>query len=147
MSTPASPADITWAGQTATYFEFGLVAQTFFLVTGLPITTTRVEDCHQHWGYVNNHSFVYGLLAAYWCYSIADVVIKLALNPYYVPDPTDAILKWSPLFNAISLINYVVSDAIVVWRAWIICLRNHRKYMYIPVVFWFFTAISVLGII
>lgn len=55
--------------------------------------------------------FMYTISAAYWAFSVADVVdrmqsyIRLAVNPLDIPNPGDAVLKWSPLFNAISLIN------------------------------------------
>ncbi|KAJ7881411.1 hypothetical protein B0H13DRAFT_2049494 [Mycena leptocephala] len=63
-------------------------------------------------------TFMYLLSAGYWVYSVLDFSSG--------PDP------------------YVLSDGIVVWRAWVITLRSHRKYMYIPIIFLFLTAVSVL---
>ncbi|KAJ6527639.1 hypothetical protein B0H19DRAFT_860878, partial [Mycena capillaripes] len=39
--------------------------------------------------------------------------------------------------------QYVLSDGVVVWRAWVICLRNQRKYLWITIVFLALTAITV----
>ncbi|KAJ7838310.1 hypothetical protein B0H13DRAFT_2103624, partial [Mycena leptocephala] len=79
-------------------------------------------------------TFMYLLSAGYWVYSVLDVVermqnyTKLAANGTDSPSGADAVLI----------------DGIVVWRAWVITMRSHRKYMWIPIVFLFFTSISVL---
>ncbi|KAJ7495846.1 hypothetical protein B0H11DRAFT_2000846 [Mycena galericulata] len=95
-------------------------------------------------------SFMYVLSAAYWAYNVADGLdrmmqsIELALHPLRrLPDHT-AVTMWSPLFNAVTLINYVLSDGVVVWRAWVICLRKHRKYLWIAMGFLAVTAITVV---
>ncbi|KAJ7091854.1 hypothetical protein B0H15DRAFT_777783, partial [Mycena belliarum] len=94
--------------------------------------------------------FMYVLSVAYWCYSVADGAnrlysyIGLAINPAKVlPDHTQ-VTRWSPLFDALTLLNYVVSDGIVVWRAWVICLRKHRMFLWITVVLLGLTALTVL---
>jgi len=94
--------------------------------------------------------FMYLLAAAYWAYTVANVVdrlysfIGLALNPSTIVPDHSQVTKWSPLFNAVTLINYVLSDGIVIWRAWIICQRNHRKYLWITIVLLGITAVTVL---
>ncbi|KAJ7497675.1 hypothetical protein FB451DRAFT_241047 [Mycena latifolia] len=95
-------------------------------------------------------TFMYLLSVAYWAYSVADGVdriysyIGIAINPSIpIPDHSQ-ITQWSPLFNAITLINYVLSDGIVVWRAWIICLRKHRKWLWIAIGFLGITTLTVL---
>ncbi|KAJ7772722.1 hypothetical protein DFH07DRAFT_803008 [Mycena maculata] len=97
--------------------------------------------------------FMYLLSTAYWAYSIADVVDRMML---YVDDPQnpldlnashDEVSKWSPFFNAIILSNYIMSDAVVVWRAWILSLGRHRKYLCVTIGFLVLTTISVGGII
>ncbi|KAJ7141367.1 hypothetical protein C8R44DRAFT_726976 [Mycena epipterygia] len=127
---PRPVEGIMRSGQAVMYFVFGLVVQTFFFdrKRGLKTKVNRTMFIVT--------LFMYLLSAAYWAYCVADVVdrmqgyISLAVNPFNVVSGSDAVLKWSPLFNAITLINYVLSDGIVVWRAWVICLRNHRKYIF-----------------
>ncbi|KAJ6625780.1 hypothetical protein B0H10DRAFT_1942294 [Mycena sp. CBHHK59/15] len=94
--------------------------------------------------------FMYILSAAYWVYSVADVVDRMQVfinTPVdrlaFIPDH-DQVTKWSPLANALTLINYVLSDGVVVWRAWVICLRKHRKYLWITIVFLVLTALTVV---
>ncbi|KAJ7708331.1 hypothetical protein B0H17DRAFT_917027 [Mycena rosella] len=94
--------------------------------------------------------FMYLLSTAYWAYSLASGAnqmysyIGLAINPSKtLPDHT-LVTQWAPLFNALTLINYVLSDGVVVWRAWVICLRNHRKYLWITIALLGITALTVL---
>jgi len=93
--------------------------------------------------------FMYLLSAAYWAYNIADGVdrmngfISVAVNPFQRTFDHTRVTEWSPLFNAVTLINYVLSDGVVVWRAWVVCLRNHRKYLWVTMFFLSVTAITV----
>ncbi|KAJ7187864.1 hypothetical protein C8R46DRAFT_1171180 [Mycena filopes] len=138
------------------YFVFDLVVSTFFFGVYTVLVwfatrnllerklTTRVNKAM--FGII---TFMYLLSAGYWAYSVADGVdrsrsfIDLAKNPLkFQPDHTE-VTKWSPLFNALTLLNYVLSDGIVVWRAWIICRRDHRKYLWITIFFLILTAITV----
>ncbi|KAF8199815.1 hypothetical protein K438DRAFT_1671770 [Mycena galopus ATCC 62051] len=144
------------AGRKVMYYIFGLVVQTFFFgaYTILIWMSTRMLLERRLNTRVNQvmfgiTTFMYLLSVAYWAYSVADGVdrmyqyIALAINPFQtIPDHT-AVTQWSPLFNAVTLINYVLSDGVVVWRAWIICLRNHRKYLWVTIVFLGITAVTV----
>ncbi|KAJ7187859.1 hypothetical protein C8R46DRAFT_1205091 [Mycena filopes] len=88
-------------------------------------------------------------VTGYWAFSVAYGMdssrsfISLAKNPLQVQPNHTEVTKWSPLFNALTLLNYVLSDGIVVWRAWIICRRDHRKYLWITIFFLVLTAITV----
>ncbi|KAJ7141386.1 hypothetical protein C8R44DRAFT_974912 [Mycena epipterygia] len=156
MASPELSAKLVGAGNGVMYFIFGLVVQTFFfgVYTVLIWLSTRMLLKRKLKTTVNRvmfgiTTFMYLLSAAYWAYSVADGVdrmyefIGLAVNPFkFLPDHTQ-VTQWSPLFNAVTLINYVLSDGVVVWRAWIICLRNHRKYLWITIFFLALTAITV----
>ncbi|KAF8199762.1 hypothetical protein K438DRAFT_665349 [Mycena galopus ATCC 62051] len=98
--------------------------------------------------------FTYLLSTAYWAYSFAKVVHEMII---FIDDPQnpvnstsgrhDAFTKGAQVFNAVLPVNYIFSDAVVVWRAWIICWRNYRKYLCITIVFLVLTALSVTGTI
>ncbi|KAJ7105424.1 hypothetical protein C8R43DRAFT_1046827 [Mycena crocata] len=155
MASPQS-LKLVNAGTTVMYHIFGLVVQTFFfgVYTILIWLSTRMLLQRKLTSTVNKvlfgvTTFMYLLSACYWAYSVADGVdrmyhyIALAENPSsFVPDHT-SVTQWSPLFNAVTLINYVLSDAVVVWRAWVICLRNHRKYLSVAIVFLVLTVVTV----
>lgn len=154
MAIPES-AKVIKAG--VMYYLFGLVVQTFFFgaYTILIFLSTRMMLKRTLSATVNKVMFgltlfMYVLSVAYWCYSVADGAnrlysyIGLAINPAKVlPDHTQ-VTRWSPLFDALTLLNYVVSDGIVVWRAWVICLRKHRMFLWITVVLLGLTALTVL---
>ncbi|KAJ7745445.1 hypothetical protein DFH07DRAFT_833646 [Mycena maculata] len=146
--------------QSLIYFSVGLVIQTFFfgLYSVLIFLSTRMLLQRKLNTRVNQvmfgiTTFMYLLSAAYWGYNVADEFdriyqfINLALHPSeIIPDHT-AVTQWSPLWNAVTLLNYCLSDGVVVWRAWIICLRNHRKYLWITIVFLGITTLTVIATI
>ncbi|KAK0230367.1 hypothetical protein IW262DRAFT_397172 [Armillaria fumosa] len=49
-----------------------------------------------------------------------------------------------PLLNALVLVNYVLTDGVVVWRAWVICRVDYSKSLILPLVFLCLTFLSVL---
>ncbi|KAF7315791.1 hypothetical protein MIND_00095200 [Mycena indigotica] len=145
-------------GQAMMYHNFGLTVQTFFfggysvlillatrlfLQRGLKTLSTRVL--------LALSLFMYIVSTAFWAYTVADVV---AATQNYI-DPTN--VQWANFFtqvsvpftlwNAIVLVNFVVSDGIVIWRAWVICRRSHRVYLLIPTAFLLLTAASTSGLI
>ncbi|KAJ7723557.1 hypothetical protein B0H16DRAFT_339457 [Mycena metata] len=157
-STPVLSFDskIDRAGTGVMYFMFGLVVQTAFfgMYTILVFLTTRNLLERKLTTRVNKVmfgiiTFMYLLSAGYWAYSVANGVdrtrgfINLAKNPAMIQPNHTAVTQWSPLFNALTLLNYVLSDGIVVWRAWIICRRDHRKYLWTTIVFLVLTALTV----
>ncbi|KAJ7899073.1 hypothetical protein B0H13DRAFT_1622855 [Mycena leptocephala] len=96
-------------------------------------------------------NFMYLLSAANWGYSVADLVDRMRVD---IRDPQDSdspmhdtVTKWSPLFNAVVLVNYIFSDAVVVWRAWIISFRNYRKYLCVTIFFLVLTTLTVTSTI
>ncbi|KAJ6498954.1 hypothetical protein C8R45DRAFT_1210820 [Mycena sanguinolenta] len=160
LSTPNSDSFITSSGQAVMYDILGLIAQTFvfgvysvlnFMSTRLLLQRGLKTKVHKILFSIT--TFMYLLSAAYWCYSIANVTdrmrvyIQIATNKTDFSSQTDAVVRWSPLFNASVYINYALSDGIVIWRAWVICLRSHRKYMWIPVCFLALTTLSVFATI
>jgi hypothetical protein len=60
-------------------------------------------------------TFMYLLSAAYWAYSFADGVdritefITTAVDPFRTTFDHTEVTKWSPLFNAVTLINVSLS--------------------------------------
>ncbi|KAF7357698.1 hypothetical protein MVEN_00815500 [Mycena venus] len=162
ISSPFSAAQVVGAGNYIIYRVSGLIAQTLFFgaYTILIFLSTRMLLQRGLKARTNKVMFaitlfMYLLSSTYWVYSILDIVDRMRV---YIHAPTsrlaidfagdhDSITKWSPPFNAIVLINYVLSDGVVVWRAWVICLRSHRKWLWIPIIFLVLTALSVASTI
>ncbi|KAJ7497632.1 hypothetical protein FB451DRAFT_239495 [Mycena latifolia] len=157
MASSPSAAQIASTGESLIYNVVGLVVQTFFFgaYTVLIVLSTRMLIKRGLKTSVNQTMFaitvfMYLLSTALWAYSVADVVDRMnvyindLLNPLNYYSGHDTVTKWSPLLNALLLVNYTLSDGIVVWRAWILCLRNHRKYLSVPIFFLVVTAVSVI---
>ncbi|KAJ7497684.1 hypothetical protein FB451DRAFT_1212407 [Mycena latifolia] len=141
-------------GEPLPYVVFRLVAQTFFfgVYTLLVSLSTRMLLKRGLKTRVNRVMFLvilfmYLLSAAYWAYCIAYTVeIMQAYGDSRVTSfdtGHNTITEWSPVFNAVVSINYVLGDAVVAWRAWIISQRKLRKYLWIAIVFVVLTAMAV----
>ncbi|KAH9025924.1 hypothetical protein EDB84DRAFT_361518 [Lactarius hengduanensis] len=96
--------------------------------------------------------FMFSLSTAYLAVSMADLII-LIKTWYLVIDLTKSTSTRSPtetllvLFNALAPINYVLTDGVVVWRAWIICRDECRKLLRAPIVMLVLTMFGVASTI
>ncbi|KAJ7761377.1 hypothetical protein B0H16DRAFT_1884356 [Mycena metata] len=156
-------SQISFSGLNVEYYNLALVAQTFFFGTYsvLIVLSTRMllRGLKTRMDHILFFSplFMYALSAAYWVYSVALSAdrmrnyIKDVLSPADFSDDHTPVAKWNPLFNSLVLVNYVCSDAVVVWRAWTIASAaessNCRKYLYISCFFLVLTFFSVTGTI
>ncbi|PSR77964.1 hypothetical protein PHLCEN_2v7622 [Hermanssonia centrifuga] len=97
----------------------------------------------------------------YWALQVADLLELI--HVYFVDRSllySRNVSTYATLFNAIILLNvsfsmrlhgmylnawlqYVSTDAVVVWRAWALCKTEYRKVLFIPVVLLCLTALSV----
>ncbi|KAJ7465598.1 hypothetical protein FB451DRAFT_1138232 [Mycena latifolia] len=154
----SAPSSQFVAGQSMMYHNFTLTVQTFFFggYSVLILLSTRMLLKRG----LKTRSlkilfvvglFMYTLSAAFWAYSIAYVVGNMQA---YIDPQNEQWLRFSnqvstplPLFNAIVLINFVLSDGIVCWRAWVISRRDYRRYIVLPIAFWTFTIISTTALI
>ncbi|KAJ6498919.1 hypothetical protein C8R45DRAFT_97726 [Mycena sanguinolenta] len=143
-------------GEGVLFYLIGLVVQTFFFgaYTILIWLTTRMLLRRKLYARVNQvmfaiTTFMYLLSAAYWAFCVFDEADRMR---HYIAQAVDPSLlisdetrngQWYPLFNAVTLINYVLSDGVVVWRARIICVEKRRKYMWITMGFLAVTSLSV----
>ncbi|KAF7321784.1 hypothetical protein MKEN_00700200 [Mycena kentingensis (nom. inval.)] len=152
--------DFKSAGENVVTFTVGTLIQTFFfgVYTLLVWFSTRMLLSRKLKSRVARVMFaitvfMYALAAFYQIYSIANVVDRirsltaLGKNPSVKQGDHTSVTKWSPLFNAVMLSNYVISDGVVVWRAWVLCQQNHRKFLWVTVFFGVMTALSVLLVI
>ncbi|KAH8977600.1 hypothetical protein EDB86DRAFT_3091859 [Lactarius hatsudake] len=95
---------------------------------------------------------MFSLSTAYLAISIVDLItlIKTCYLVLDVPDsngttrPTGDLMD---LFNALAVINYALTDGVVVWRAWIICRDESRKLLIAPIVMLVLTMIGVAATI
>ncbi|KAF7363126.1 hypothetical protein MVEN_00665100 [Mycena venus] len=138
---------ISFSGLNIEYYNLALVAQTFFFGTYSVLIVLSTRMLLRRLKTRMDH-----VLFAYSVALGADRMrnyIKDVLSPVDFSDNHTPVTKWNPLFNSLVLVNYVCSDAVVVWRAWIIASasRNYRKYLYIACFFLVLTFFSVTGTI
>ncbi|KAF7376456.1 hypothetical protein MSAN_00061200 [Mycena sanguinolenta] len=158
-STPL-PTLATNAGSALIYDVITIVLQTLFfgMYSVLMILSCRMLLKRGLQSRANRIMFIttlltYFLSAAYWVYAFVAVVDRIAVffdhpsNPNSLTDSHDTVTRWSPLFNAVLLINYIFSDAVVVWRAWVISWQNYRRYLFVTIVFFVLTTLCVAGVI
>ncbi|KAJ7045887.1 hypothetical protein C8F04DRAFT_939631 [Mycena alexandri] len=142
-------------GVVVVYFSFALVVQTFFFgaYTILILLSTRILLKRGLKSGAGKALFfiglaMYFLTMAHWAYSMADVFARMQMYifpetiPYY-----SRVIEPYNLFNALILLNITASDGIVVWRSSVICSRDHRKFLLLPVAFLILTTFAVTGTI
>ncbi|KZV84723.1 hypothetical protein EXIGLDRAFT_278873 [Exidia glandulosa HHB12029] len=148
---PTTPYD---QGVTVTYATIALLCQTFFFgvyATLMPfsiyLVIKRGRSSGRPWLFWVT-VFMFLLSAAYWAASAAHLF--LCLRAFFT-DPSPALALrvdvFSTLAHAVVLINCVLTDAVIVWRAWILCSDDSRRILYLPCVFLFLTSLSVASTI
>ncbi|KAJ6500181.1 hypothetical protein C8R47DRAFT_971244 [Mycena vitilis] len=149
-------SSINPVAQSLLYLVVGLVAQTLFfgVYTVIIFLSSRMLMRRGLKNRANRVLFIitlfmYLLSAAYWAYRLADLMSRMLFhfeNPLdgKVSTPITTLLGF---FNALTLINYVLCDGVVIWRARLICTPDHRKYLYLPLFFLGLTSVAVAGII
>ncbi|KAK0189543.1 hypothetical protein F5146DRAFT_629836 [Armillaria mellea] len=92
--------------------------------------------------------FMFSLSTAYWILSLYQIVLIITTS--FVHDiPLDEI-AFTPgrdeqnVMNALVLLNYVLTDGVVVWRAWVLCRDEYSKSLILPLIFLCLTLLSVL---
>ncbi|KAH9015148.1 hypothetical protein EDB83DRAFT_2224576, partial [Lactarius deliciosus] len=96
--------------------------------------------------------FMFSLSTAFLAVSIVDL-ITLIKTWYLVLDIPDSIGTTRPtgdlmdLFNALAVINYALTDGVVVWRAWVICRVESRKLLIASIVMLVLTMLGVAATI
>ncbi|KAI0295056.1 hypothetical protein B0F90DRAFT_1753383, partial [Multifurca ochricompacta] len=94
--------------------------------------------------------FMFSLSTAFLCVSMADsiVLIKawyLTINPSTsTKTPTEDLLVF---FNALVVLNYVLTDGVVIWRAWVICRDEGKKLLVAAIVMFVLTMLTALATI
>ncbi|KAF9065955.1 hypothetical protein BDP27DRAFT_1331344 [Rhodocollybia butyracea] len=109
------------------YKSIGLIAQTFvygIYTCLMPISTfvmlkTGLQTSIQKF-LLGMTIFMYMLSSVQWIVSIINLIQAVQL--WFVPlNPDECPPNFVPVFSALSLVNYILSDGVVVWRARVLC--------------------------
>jgi len=90
--------------------------------------------------------FMYIISSVDWALSVVNVIQDiqfwfLSITPEYNPP------NFIPVFNAICLINYFLTDGVVVWRAWVLCSDQSRRALSIPIILLICLSLSITATI
>ncbi|KAE9398312.1 hypothetical protein BT96DRAFT_976447 [Gymnopus androsaceus JB14] len=85
--------------------------------------------------------FMYTTSTVHWSLSVASVILMFK-NDFISPASLD-VSFYLPLFSAITLFNYLLTDGVVVWRAWVLCNDQSRGVLKIPIALLICLAITV----
>ncbi|EJD37084.1 hypothetical protein AURDEDRAFT_173841 [Auricularia subglabra TFB-10046 SS5] len=88
--------------------------------------------------------FMFFTSAAYWASCVASACI--ILHAFFIQPSApvaSATIVYSTVPNSMILINYAVTDGIVVWRAWVLCRRDSGRLLYIPLALWCLACLSM----
>ncbi|KAI0254092.1 hypothetical protein BJV78DRAFT_1280488 [Lactifluus subvellereus] len=95
--------------------------------------------------------FMFALSTMYWISSVVGTFwIIVAWFSTLDPSTHNAPI-WPSMFTTVLLINYIITDGVVVWRTWVLCADQSRAVLMIPVVtliidfFFYATAVGVRG--
>ncbi|PBK66936.1 hypothetical protein ARMSODRAFT_938665 [Armillaria solidipes] len=93
--------------------------------------------------------FMFSLSTAYWILSLYHDVHLITTSFVHGVSSDDAastyiLQEGMPLVNALVLLNYVSTDGVVVWRAWVLCQDGYSKSLILPLMFLCMTLSSVM---
>ncbi|KAJ3877246.1 hypothetical protein F5051DRAFT_440731 [Lentinula edodes] len=71
--------------------------------------------------------FMFLLSTVYWIASVS-TLIQLIQVWFLASDPdANSAPNYLPILNALALVNYIITDGVVVWRAWVLCSGDGTK--------------------
>ncbi|KAH7874893.1 uncharacterized protein C8R40DRAFT_1171008 [Lentinula edodes] len=71
--------------------------------------------------------FMFLLSTVYWIASVS-TLIQLIQVWFLASDPdAHSAPNYLPILNALALVNYIITDGVVVWRAWVLCSGDGTK--------------------
>ncbi|KAI0254079.1 hypothetical protein BJV78DRAFT_105477 [Lactifluus subvellereus] len=120
---------ITILGQTLVYgIYLSLISILTYVMTGngLETQTHRIVFAVM-W-------FMFALSTVYWVSFVVFIFWTIVawfstLDPFTHNPP-----GWLSVFDTVLLINYIITDGVVVWRTWVLCADQSRAVLMIPVV-------------
>ncbi|KAE9406662.1 hypothetical protein BT96DRAFT_875290 [Gymnopus androsaceus JB14] len=90
--------------------------------------------------------FMYIISSVDWALSVVNVIQDIQFW-FLSITPEDNPPNFIPVFNAICLINYFLTDGVVVWRAWVLCSDQSRRALSIPIILLICLSLSITATI
>ncbi|KAF9258490.1 hypothetical protein L218DRAFT_799160, partial [Marasmius fiardii PR-910] len=141
-------------GISLLYHTLGVIFQTFFfgiyaILTVFSIyvmTKTGVRNGMRKYLLLMS-IFMFFVATGYWIAKLLVLLFQIQNivdnTPPPIPTPIDPSTHTELILGAVVLINYALTDTVVVWRAWVLCSDSYRKYLYIPLFFLCCASVTV----
>ncbi|KAJ7680710.1 hypothetical protein DFH06DRAFT_1464863 [Mycena polygramma] len=150
-SSQESLAALDAVRQSLTYTVFGLLVQTFIfgIYTLLLCLSTRILLKRGLKTRANSVMLLltlsmYFLSAGYWAHTVSYTANLLNRAPLRSLISSRNGITQSSLANAIGMINFVLSDGVVLWRAQVTSHHKLRNYLWVSRIFLVLAAVAVL---
>ncbi|KAJ8095742.1 hypothetical protein PM082_022849 [Marasmius tenuissimus] len=153
---PGSPPDWFYPGiaQSILFHTISSICQTFFfgIYASLTIYSTYYMLTTGFKNGVRKTLFTMSMImffvsSIFWVTEAINLIRLISVNlvGHKPPPPLpDWVTHASLISSAFVLINYALTDAVVLWRAWVLCRTELGRVLYIPLFFLCCTSISIV---
>jgi len=77
---------------------------------------------------------MFALSTIYWVMSVVATFMVITAWFSDLDSATHSPPNWLPIIGSVLLINFIITDGVVVWRAWVICSDQNKAILVTPVV-------------
>ncbi|THU91697.1 hypothetical protein K435DRAFT_863143 [Dendrothele bispora CBS 962.96] len=94
--------------------------------------------------------FMFLLSTIYWVLSFVTLIRLIQIWFFNLDSIVQSQPTFLPMWSAIVLLNYVLTDGVVVWRAWVLCQDQSRKALWFAIFFFVcsgFTATIIIRLL
>ncbi|THU96904.1 hypothetical protein K435DRAFT_890726 [Dendrothele bispora CBS 962.96] len=91
--------------------------------------------------------FMFLLSTIYWVLSFVTLIRLIQIWFFNLDSIVQSQPTFLPMWSAIVLLNYVLTDGVVVWRAWVLCQDQSRKALWFAIFFFVCSGFSVTATI
>ncbi|KAF9257702.1 hypothetical protein L218DRAFT_878875 [Marasmius fiardii PR-910] len=153
--TTPSPGERAASGTVILYHAIATTCQTFFygiyaclaIFSVYLMVKTGLQTGVRRYLFMMS-IFMFFISTLYWISKFLDLLMDIH-NHFIDRQPPATSFATSPvlILGAVVLINYALTDAVVLWRAWVLCSVDYRKWLYVPLFFLWCSCVSIFATI
>ncbi|KAF9257700.1 hypothetical protein L218DRAFT_910207 [Marasmius fiardii PR-910] len=154
-----SPGERGPPGTVILYHAIGIICQTFFygiyaclaIFSIYLMVKTGLQTGIRKFLFIMS-IFMFFISTLYWISRFLDLLMGIQ-NHFIASQHVSTSLATSLvshselILGAVVLINYALTDAVVLWRAWVLCSVDYRKWLYVPLFFLWCSCVSIFATI
>ncbi|KAG7093128.1 hypothetical protein E1B28_009413 [Marasmius oreades] len=147
LTSSTNAAQRATQGIAIMYYAIGITCQTFLygIYTSLAIFSiysmikTGLKNSMRKYLFIMS-IFMFFISTLYWISKLLDLLQKIQNgiidnNPPSTSLTTSPITHFELILGSVALMNYALTDGVVLWRAWAICSDEYRSWLYVPLFF------------